>query len=207
MLPLAPATFACDGCSACCRNLASGEPRWPTFFEGLATLGLYALPTRDGLGLASAERRLYLQRGRERGLDIPTRPALAALDTSRDERLVVFAWENDVEACHFIAPDNRCSIYEDRPLACRAYPLRFRQGAVSASPFCHSTFTPPDGDWARAYPDVLPHADAARWLIRETVDHLAKLDANGTLHPVVGASRGWVGRLLAEGRVVDVLDL
>ena len=24
--------------------------------------------------------------------------------------------------CHFLGPDNKCSIYEHRPLACREYP-------------------------------------------------------------------------------------
>ncbi|HWG91956.1 MAG TPA: YkgJ family cysteine cluster protein, partial [Candidatus Thermoplasmatota archaeon] len=134
------------------------------------------------------------------------RRALAALDEAKG-RLVVFAWENDVQECHFVNGENRCTIYEDRPVACRAYPLRFRKGAPDPSPLCHATFTPPDGDYARAYPDVLPWAEQAKALVRSTQSRLIALQERGVLTPAVGASRAWVARLLAEGAVVDVLDL
>ena len=208
MLPLAPATFSCTGCGTCCRNHASGEPRWPLGFESLAALGLYALPTRDGLGMTSEERAVYVSHAFAHGAVPRLRPALAALDqTGERQRLVVFAWETDTRECLFIAPDERCRIYEDRPLACRAFPLRYRRGEVTASPHCGAAFAPPDGDFARAYPGVLPHAEAARELVRATVARVAALREAGKVTPVHGASRQWVARLLAEEAVVDVLDL
>jgi Fe-S-cluster containining protein len=198
--------FSCNGCGYCCRHLTDGgETAWPSGFESLAPFGLYMLPGKGGLTVWSRERKVMLREARRRKATYAFRPSLAALDGSHG--LVVFAWEAEHEVCPFVGDDNRCGIYEHRPTACRAYPLRFRAGGWTASESCDAAITPPDGDWPSAYADCMPAALAARRAPSEVVDRLQRLEGRGLVKPVRGLGRVEVAKALARGRMVDVVDL
>lgn len=207
MLPVrAAGAFACNGCGHCCRNLSDGAPvTWPDGFDALAPFGLYMLPAKGGLSVWSGERRAMLKEAKRRGLDLAFRPALAAVDDERG--LVVFAWEAEAESCPFVDDANRCTIYDLRPTACRAFPLRFRANGWTAAESCDAAFAPASGDWTRAYDGCLSAALAARRAPAEAVARLQALEAAGRLAPQTRLAKDEVARALARRRLVDADDL
>jgi len=202
----AGARFACNGCGHCCRHLVDlPDPRWPAAFDDLAPFGLYLLPSRGGLAVWSEERRVMLAEAKRRGFGLAFRPSLAALD----ERLglVAFAWEAEHDVCPFVGEDNRCGIYDRRPTACRAYPLRHSRGGWTASASCDAAFEPGNGDWPKAYAACMPAAIAARRAPAEAVERLQRLEARGLVAPRHALPREALARALASGRLVDAADL
>ncbi|MBK5352469.1 YkgJ family cysteine cluster protein [Pseudomonas sp. TH41] len=107
-------TFSCVGCGKCCNDhhvpLTLSEARtWAA--DGGQVIVLVEAFLSNGLGLPSQQRE-HAER----------RSALVRSADAEASVAITFAAYN-VGACRNLDEDNRCRIYERRPLVCRIYPM------------------------------------------------------------------------------------
>lgn len=199
--------FTCGRCGTCCTNLRGLWSSGGAPVSSIAGERIYRLPTEGGLRMFSWETEPFDDERLE--------PLLVVADGQR-ERLVAFAYELDARVCPQYDDEVGCTIYEDRPLVCRAYPLLVVQGEdgpeVTASGLCPSRVPiqqatdgtgEPEQALAQAYPDEFAAAlgvPATVGTLAETVSFLASADV---LDPV----RGLEGGDLDGWRSREVLDL
>jgi Fe-S-cluster containining protein len=96
--------FKCKKCSCCCRKFGGGdgakEPHLPIF---------------------EWEVEIIKKIAKERGINLDIRPSDVFLDKKSDTAFCcMYGLFN--EPCNFLK-ENKCSIYEKRPLVCRMFPL------------------------------------------------------------------------------------
>jgi Fe-S-cluster containining protein len=94
-------------------------------------------------------------------------------------RVVVMLAGNIVGACPNLLPDQRCGIYEDRPLVCRIYPAEVSP-MISLEP--RSKRCPPEA-WGPEHPvlqngaevmDAVVRHDVGSWRARDTIEATAR---------------------------------
>lgn len=90
--------FSCIQCGACCRNLRVKQADM--------LLGLAILPEERSFFSPSLIRPMWST------LIMPGKPFKRVL-----------AWQLDADTCPYVTVDSKCSRYDQRPLACRGYPL------------------------------------------------------------------------------------
>lgn len=203
-----PATFECHRCGACCTNLR-GRGRTLTEFQRWADGLVYRLPTEGGLRVFAWEAGPFPDERLE--------PMLAVAEPGRDQ-LVVLAYELQADVCPLYDTDEAaCTIYEDRPLVCRAFPLLVGEGSegleVAASSLCGARveLAAPDGAaprealLAQRYPDAFAPALAVPALVDQLVQLVTFLATAGALDPERGLEREDV-EALCEGSTVSIVD-
>jgi len=107
LLSLGKPEFSCQRCGTCCRNV------FPLFDPDLRRL-----ERRTNLSRMRANILVYLSPGRE-----PPEGIRLFLDSGDPSRPT-----SSPNRCPFLDGDNSCTIYEDRPLACRRFPIGDRTG-------------------------------------------------------------------------------
>ena len=129
--------FACPpDCGHCCTHLQrEPEPGVAAFRAQLRRHGVYhcADAASGGLSLASAEADALREEAAARGMRLRLHPRTYLLETRR-RLAVVLDWHMPDASCPFYA-DYRCTVYERRPLVCRAYPVMLASPLVFA-PAC-----------------------------------------------------------------------
>lgn len=126
---MSAAPFSCPpDCGRCCSELERSVPRAEAaaqreFRSLLREQGVYHCrdPSTRGLSLSSAEAERLRVRAAERGQRIRLHPRTWLLD-GRRRIAVVLDWHLAHASCPFYS-DFRCTVYADRPLVCRAYPV------------------------------------------------------------------------------------
>jgi Fe-S-cluster containining protein len=99
--------FTCQRCGTCCLNV------FPLFHPDLSRL-----ENRINLSKMRGNIKVYLSQGQEPPKGI--RLFLDAGDPSRPT--------SSPNRCPFLDSENACTIYEDRPLACRRFPIGDKPG-------------------------------------------------------------------------------
>jgi len=99
--------FSCERCGLCCSNV------FPLFRPDLVRL-----EKRINLSKMRAYIKVYLSQG-----ETPPKGIRLFLDAGKADR---DPYER--VTCPFLGEGNICSIYEDRPIACRRFPLGTRTG-------------------------------------------------------------------------------
>lgn len=129
-------------------------------------------------------------------------PFLVVADRGRD-RQVVLGYELEADVCpKYAADEQACTIYEDRPTVCRAFPLLISTGEngleVAASSLCGARI-PLDGlgeardrgegreaRLARAYPDAFAPALAVPAIVEHLLERVAFLAQADRVDPATG---------------------
>lgn len=88
---------------------------------------------RIGLSLSNAEAGALATEASGRGMRVEMHPRTYLIETRR-RAAVVLDWHMPHASCPFYA-DFRCTVYERRPLVCRAYPV-LRIGKRGLAPEC-----------------------------------------------------------------------
>lgn len=205
-----PASFTCHRCGTCCTNL---QDLWSTGKGPAASIAnetIYRLPTPGGLRVFSWEAHRF---PRDR-LD----PLLAVADEQR-ETLVALAYELDARVCPNYDDDVGCTIYEERPLVCQAYPLLVVQGEsgpeVAISGMCPATVaveqaanqaSRPEPLLARAYPEAFAPALAVPAMVAQLSETVSFLASAEVLSPVAGLDEPELERW-SDPPVLDLVDL
>lgn len=200
--------FDCHRCGSCCTSL---DTAWDEASPEAGALGsgpVHRLPTPGGLRVFAWEAKPFDE--------ARLRPLLVVPDTA-EERLVAAAYELEASTCPRFDEDERaCTIYDERPLVCRAYPLLVVPGetgpraAVSAS--CPGRVElaeaalasqAPEQALTRLYPDEAPAALAAPVAVRVVGYAVDLLETVGALD----AARGLDADTLEAWGSAPVTDL
>jgi Fe-S-cluster containining protein len=204
--------FACTGCGDCCRGFARETPDWEPQRGPVLRLS-----DEPGLPLMSWEWQRLTALQRERGMaPLPT----AAFDGVLDEahrRVVVLSYRLSALECPFLqarpdlplgersqawgfASGGACTIYEHRPLACRAYPLVPLRNGVALSLHCPELVDADIADPAAmdaAYGTGVLDAEAFRAAPQVAVEVLLRLQEAGHVRiapeaqPLATEARAW----------------
>lgn len=200
-------TFSCHRCGSCCTGLLErgGE-------RGFAepAPGVYRLPSQGGLRLFAWEARRFDEGDLE--------PSLVVAD-AREDRRVAVSYELRADTCpNFDAEETRCTIYEDRPIVCRAFPLLLEADGgelgVAASSVCGvrvpldalDTDEEPEAALARAYPEAAPAALAAARILAWSLRVVAFLEQAGELEPQPGLEEADVRSFEDGGCLVELAE-
>lgn len=217
-LPMA--RFACTGCGDCCRGFAREAPAWEPE-EG----PFVRLSHEPGLPLMSWEWQRLQGLAKERGLALDAEPFDAVLD-AKHRRLVVLSYRLGGLECPFFAPrpdlapgprsrawgfarGGVCTVYEHRPLACRAFPLVPQRGSVALSLHCPELVDVDPGGEAEleaAYPGCVPAARAFEAAPRLALGVLERLSRAGVVE-VLGDARALAAEAKERWPRVDLSSL
>lgn len=200
-------TFSCHRCGHCCTHLGGRRDAGGTTFAALPAPGLYRLAAPSGLRLFAWEARRFPGEELE--------PLLAVADGARDA-LLPAAYVYPVERCTHYDEEAGCTVHEDRPLVCRAYPLLAAGGEggleVGVSEACPGGVPLPEATGrdleealAEAYPDEAGAALAVPALVRWLGTVVGFLAQVGAVEPREDLEAGDVETLAAgEDDLVDV---
>jgi len=139
--------FACPSdCAKCCRLQPERTPEAAAeeraFIDAMAEMGVYTCEDGpNGLVVSPPEAARLKAVAKSRGLRLKLHPRTFLLD-ARARRVVVVAWHLAHAPCTFL-DGFRCTVYDDRPLVCRAFPVS-SPAPWRLAPLC------PEGPPARA---------------------------------------------------------
>lgn len=203
-------SFECHRCGTCCTSLRGIWSDEETPLGSMAGERIYRLPTPGGLRIFAWEAGPF-DPGR---LD----PLLVVAD-GRRERLVALAYELDARTCPQYDEDVGCTIYEDRPLVCRAYPLLVVSGErgpeVTVSGLCPGRVAVaerareadrPEPVLAEAYPDAFAPALAVPATVNALTDVVAFLESADVVEPLRGLDAETIAAWRERG-AVDLVDV
>lgn len=199
--------FSCHRCGHCCTHLGGRRDADGASFEALPAPGLYRLPAPPGLRLFAWEARRFP------GVELE--PLLAVADGARDA-LLPAAYVYPVERCTHYDDEAGCTIYGDRPLVCRAYPLLAAGGdgglEVGVSRACPGGVDLPEARGrdleealVEAYPAEAGAALAVPALVRWLGTVVGFLAQVGALEPREGLDQAAVEALPTAGD--DLVDV
>lgn len=202
--------FACHRCGTCCTNLKEAWDGNKGTVASLPDDRIHRLPQPGGLRLFAWEASRFPSE------DLS--PLLVVPDAKR-ERLIALAYELDENRCPNYDDAQGCTIYEDRPLVCQAYPLLVVQGKkgpqLTVSAECPARLEPLDAGEAeedpveaiaRAYPDEIAPALAVPAILTVLTPALDLLETAGAIEPRRGLTDDELAAWRDDGPV-DLVDL
>lgn len=207
-----PDHFHCHRCGHCCTHLSDrwDGDRQDGRFQALGDTPIHRVPTPGGLRMFSWEAGPFR--------DHTLHPMLVVPDGQR-EALVALAYEMEAERCPHYEDEAGCTIYDRRPLVCRAYPLLVIQDeaglSVAVSSPCPATVpvigaaavaSEPERALFGLYPGEAGPALAIPAMVRHLGEVVGFLASAEVIHPVPDAKpatlEAWRGR-----EPVDLVDL
>ncbi len=131
--------FECSMCGNCCKTIGKADPDKLTEWDkklmkeaelieekkgGVNTYPLVSIYPEgtEGLYLFEWEYKRIKRIAEEKGIKIKLIPSWAVYDLKSNKTLIS-NWCLEGEICPFLE-DNKCSIYKNRPIECKRYPLR-----------------------------------------------------------------------------------
>jgi len=121
--------FSCQRCGICCTNIGgrfsdSEIRRIEKGFRELEKLGIYlAISPKDfSIPLFPEEVKTLLRLSKELKIDFHPLPKLFLVD-SKSKSCIVVEWDLGAGSCPFYDIEKGCLVYENRPLACRSFPV------------------------------------------------------------------------------------
>lgn len=200
--------FSCHRCGACCTGLKE-RGRGQTGFEAVGEIA-YRLPGEGGLRVFAWEADPFP--------DEALAPSIVVADRSRGA-LVALVYELDAEDCPLYDHEEQaCTIYEERPLVCQAFPLIVEPGSdgleVAASSVCGARVELDElagegstqARLAQAYPNAFAPALAAAGVVQELASLARFLETAGVIEPVRGLEREDLASFTSTVSIVDVVE-
>ncbi|MBI4392364.1 MAG: YkgJ family cysteine cluster protein [Euryarchaeota archaeon] len=197
--------FKCTQCEKCCTDLkgrAAGVGGRRDF-KALERPGVYSLATTGGIQLWAWEREKLSAIAKARGLPLRTAPAMVFADAKLGAVVLVYEVLN--RSCPFFKTPV-CTIYEDRPLVCGAFPVLPGGRDMGFTAFCPEVVVPAANDDATAtlvaaYGDTARHALKIRDVTARVSSLLGFMVASGGLSPVKDLSEKAVDAMVERRRI------
>ena len=111
-------------CGSCCKNLRGrlGDIDISIIPSHGSFLFMAVPPSLKTIILLEWEVAALTKLANRLSVNITFKPDLIFWDENSDKALVI-GWNLEHENCPFLSNENRCRIYESRPLACQAFPI------------------------------------------------------------------------------------
>lgn len=113
--------FKCKQCGHCCH--LEGYKSKPERKEKSGLLLSLFSDENSRLPLFEWEVKRLNKLAKEKGIDLNIKPASVFYSTRTNETLIIM-WDISEDICPFLNKENRCMIYEDRPIVCRMFPFK-----------------------------------------------------------------------------------
>lgn len=180
--------FTCTQCEKCCTDLKgrAADVGGRRDFKALAIPGVYSLADTGGIQLWPWEREKLARIAKARGLPLRTAPAMVFADAKLGAIVLVYEVLN--RSCPFFKTP-LCTVYDDRPLVCGAFPIFAGAREMSFTAFCPEVVVPSDaGDPVEsllsAYGDTARHALKIREVTGRVSQLVSFMVSAGALRPV-----------------------
>ena len=115
----------CKFCAECCRfrektdfNEKEESDIKRALFAKTGTLYLYPF-SRYTINITAEEKKILEEVAKKKEIEINILPKKIFIT---DEGIIIYDYFIDADVCPFLTADNKCSIYEKRPLICRQFP-------------------------------------------------------------------------------------
>lgn len=115
----------CLFCAECCRFREKNDftekeelKIKKSLFSKTGTLYLY-LFSRYTINITPQEKEILEKEAEEKGVKIDILPKKIFIS---DKGIIIYDYFIDADVCPFLTSENKCSIYEKRPLICRQFP-------------------------------------------------------------------------------------
>jgi Fe-S-cluster containining protein len=119
--------FKCSMCGFCCSNLGRKNEDETIEEDKLNLLPFFRLhPEKEGLHLYDFEYKKIRKLAEDKGIRVKFFPFMVLFDLNSD-KVIVIDWIMEEKICPFMK-DNKCTIYTDRPMICRRYPVFMQSG-------------------------------------------------------------------------------
>lgn len=154
------------------------------------------------------------EEARAAGIRFRTAPVAVVLNQI-DEKAIVLRWMLDHDTCPFLSSGNDCSIYSERPLTCRAFPLCVsgKDLLLLGVKFCQGLQAITLGGKKRlrrretlgTFKKPREYAIVEHTCMDTTFEILRRLQKKGLFIPALGLDTGYV-RMITDARSIDVFD-
>ncbi|VVB74207.1 Putative zinc- or iron-chelating domain protein [Candidatus Tiddalikarchaeum anstoanum] len=124
----------------CCRELRSAIMSYDYSLDEKRHIHLLVPANKATIGLSLEEKEKLEERAKELGIKLIINPLKAVI--TKDDEPVIIKWFIDHDSCPFLKKDYSCSIYDDRPMICRAFPLIPIINDINKRIICKSDFCP-----------------------------------------------------------------
>lgn len=123
--------FECKMCGNCCRNMR-GRLGKKISKTGILQNQLYNIfpSSLKTIGIFEWEVSILKKYATKLSIPLKIEPDIILWDQNSRVSIVIL-WNLDHDDCPFLSEDDKCRIYNERPLVCQAYPL-FIRGYVSS---------------------------------------------------------------------------
>jgi Fe-S-cluster containining protein len=109
--------FECVQCGDCCRRIGKNSK------EKASTEDEIILVLDEGtIEVFEWELERLKSLASKKGINLAVSPCRVVYDTRGDVKIVL-TWAIDFDVCPFLSKNNLCTIYENRPSICRAFPI------------------------------------------------------------------------------------
>jgi len=111
--------FFCKGCGKCCREIKSRDSgkEYPSF----SGKGIAITLNEPMLSIFGFEKEAIEKEADKKNISVRIVPEQVLFDT-RNKKTVILTYTFSGEMCAFLSNDKKCTIYENRPVHCRAHP-------------------------------------------------------------------------------------
>jgi len=122
--------FECDCCGECCKKF---QPNLSEFSELISDLNgpeyYYNVREIAGLPLFEWEVKELNNESKKLGISLEIKPDKIVIDLLSNKK-IVYSWKLLQEPCPFLK-NNKCLVYDKRPLICKGYPLSIKIDEVT----------------------------------------------------------------------------
>ncbi len=108
--------FSCQGCGVCCKSRDDAK---------------------FGMVVFDFEAKILLKKAKELNIDLKLEPCISFSD-KKSQKEIILSYKLEDDVCPFYK--NKCVIYKDRPILCRAFPILtagiHSDGEIIRSAYC-----------------------------------------------------------------------
>ena len=185
--------FSCQRCGTCCTNIGG---RFSDIevkliekaFRKLEKLGIYlAISPKDfSIPLFPEEVNILLKHSKELKIDFHPLPKLFLID-SKDKSCRVIEWDLGAKSCPFYAVKKGCLVYENRPLACRSFPVILEPDGYKLLKLCPETkhLILSNEEIEKIFVDEVKHAKEFLKRVEENKERIMDLIRMGEISPLL----------------------
>jgi len=123
--------FNCKQCGNCCKTIRKRQQYVEeeekefikNYFYGKLPIIQLEPPEKMTIQIWPWEARKIIAAAKQKGTELCIKPLRAVFDLEKEESIIT-TYFLDSDECTLLGTDNKCRVYDERPLSCRQFPLQ-----------------------------------------------------------------------------------